>query len=285
MRSPLKSQQLDFATRIVVAGLLILIAFGGRANAVIVTNFNESGTTVNGYQDDFDGDTLNPDWLLLDGAGDDGPSLFTLSGAGTLILNPALSDPNKLLYNPVSGYDNAAHEILALIRVVTDPAGEFDGFRGGLTVASDIGGGQGINLLFREPGQNGTGYHFNLLDDLVAWGDATNPLLGGDTWREGEYKWLRLVQNSNGDNLAKIWDAGTTPEPANFDLAWQGRGRFGLAGLTTNSNGGQAVLEVDYVLIKADGLPSISVAVPEPASALLAGSGVGAALLARRRRT
>jgi hypothetical protein len=177
------------------------------------------------------------------------------------------------------------HEILALVRIVSDPAGEFDGFRGGVTVASNIGDGQGINLLFREPNQNGNGNHFNLLDDLRAWGPSTDPNIGGDAWVEGEYKWIRLLQNSSGTNFAKIWDAGTTPEPVNFDLSWSQRNRSGLAGLTTNSIAGQAVLEVDYVLIKADGLPPITVAVPEPGSALLAGCGASATLLARRRRT
>jgi hypothetical protein len=275
---------LHFATRITAAALASLLALGGNSNAVIVNNFNESGTTVNGYQDDFDGDTLNPDWLLFDG-GANGPGIFMLSGTGSLMMNPALGDPNKLLYNPIAGYDNLVHEILALVRIVSDPAGEFDGFRGGVTVASNIGDGQGINLLFREPNQNGNGNHFNLLDDLRAWGPSTDPNIGGDAWVEGEYKWIRLLQNSSGTNFAKIWDAGTTPEPVNFDLSWSQRNRSGLAGLTTNSIAGQAVLEVDYVLIKADGLPSITVAVPEPGSALLAGCGASATLLARRRRT
>jgi hypothetical protein len=260
-----------------------MVAFAFRASAVIVSNFNESGKTVNGYQDDFNGDTLNPDWLLFDG-GANGPGIFMLTGTGSLMMNPAAGDPNKLLYNPIAGYDNSVQEILALIRIVTDPAGEADGFRGGATVGSNLGDGQGINLLFREPNQNGNGNHFNLLDDLRAWGPSTDPNIGGDTWVEGEYKWLRLLQNSNGINFAKIWDAGTTPEPTNFDLSWSGRGRTGLAGLTTNSIGGQAVLEVDYVLIKADGLPSITVAVPEPAGALLLGAGAGALLSVRRRR-
>jgi hypothetical protein len=275
---------LHFATRITAAALASLLALGGNSNAVIVNNFNESGTTVNGYQDDFDGDTLNPDWLLFDG-GANGPGIFMLSGTGSLMMNPALGDPNKLLYNPIAGYDNLVHEILALVRIVSDPAGEFDGFRGGVTVASNIGDGQGINLLFREPNQNGNGNHFNLLDDLRAWGPSTDPNIGGDAWVEGEYKWIRLLQNSSGTNFAKIWDAGTTPEPVNFDLSWSQRNRSGLAGLTTNSIAGQAVLEVDYVLIKADGLPPITVAVPEPGSALLAGCGASATLLARRRRT
>ena len=273
----LKSRHVPFTA---ITAALAIIASAASAHAVIVTNFNESGTTVNGYQDDFDGLTLNPDWFHFDGGGN-GPGVFTLTGGGTLLMNPAAGDPNKLFYNPLTVYSDAVQEILALIRVVTDPLGESDGFRGGVTVGSNNFDGQGINLHFREPGQNGNGYHFNLLDDLRAWGPSTDPNIGGDTWAEGEYKWLRLLQNSNGINFAKVWDAGTTPEPTNFDLSWTGRGRLGLAGLVTNSIGGQGVLEVDYVLIKADGLPPINVAVPEPGNVLLLSLGSG--LLALRR--
>ena len=259
--------------------LLAALAFAEPVQALIFNNFSEFNTTVNGYQDDFNGNTLNPDWFLYNGGGS--PSLFTLSGTGSLIMNPAAGDPNKLLYNPVSGYDNNVQEVLALIRVNTDTAA-VDGFRGGVATVSNTSDGQGINLLIRQPGQNGNGNHFNLLDDARAWGPSTDPNTGGDTWAVGQYMWLRLSQDAFGNNSGKIWPAGTTPEPAAFDLNWSGRGRSGLAGLTTNSINGAGVFEVDYVLIKAAGLPAIK-AVPEPSGALLLGL-AGGILAVRRRR-
>ena len=269
------------SVRAFAAGTLLLgtLCFTQTSNALLFTNFNEFGTTVNGYQDDFTGTALNPDWLLYDGGGN-GPGLFTLSGTGSLFMNPANGDPNKLLYNPASGYDNSVQEVLALIRVSTDGPNA-DGFRGGVASVSNPGDGQGINLLIRQPGQNGPGNHFNLLDDARAWGPFTDPNAGGDTWAVGQYKWLRLSQDAAGDNVGKIWDAGSTPEPAGFDLSWSGRGRAGLAGLATNSIGGAGTFEVDYVLIKAAGLPSIR-AVPEPSSALLLA--LAGALVGMRRR-
>jgi hypothetical protein len=66
--------------------------------AVLFSNFAEAGTTVNGYQDDFNGGTLNSSWVEIDGGNDDGP-LFQLSGIGSLTMLPAAGDPNKLLYN------------------------------------------------------------------------------------------------------------------------------------------------------------------------------------------
>jgi hypothetical protein len=259
--------------------LLYALAFTGPVEALIFNNFSEFGTNVNGYQDDFNGTTLNPDWLVYNGGGS--PNLFTLSGSGSLIMNPAAGDPNKLLYNPASGYDNSVQEVLALIRVNTDTAA-VDGFRGGVASVSNTFDGQGINLLIRQPGQNGPGNHFNLLDDARAWGPNTDPNSGGDTWAVGQYLWLRISQDATGTNFGKIWAAGTTPEPANFDLTWSGRGRSGLAGLTTNSINGAGVFEVDYVLIKAAGLPSIK-AVPEPSGALLVGLAGGIVGLRRRR--
>jgi hypothetical protein len=259
---------------------LALVGFSSVAQAVLFRNFSEFGTTVNGYQDDFNGTTLNSSWTEFNAAPAD-PAHFTLTGTGSLMMHPANSDPNKLLYNPAGGYDTTTQNVLALIRMTTEGP-NIDGGRGGVTAVSDAGIGQGLNLHFRQPGQNGNGNHYNLLDDLRAWGPSTDPLIGGATWVTGEYMWLRLVVDASGTPFGKIWPAGNTPEPANFDLVWGPRGRAGLAGLVTNSIAGANEFEVDYVLIQAAGLPSIAV-VPEPATGML-GLAAAALGLARRRR-
>ncbi|HWB05836.1 MAG TPA: PEP-CTERM sorting domain-containing protein [Verrucomicrobiales bacterium] len=258
---------------------LALISFSPASRAVLFSNFNEFGTTVNGYQDDFNGSTLNPGWMEFNASPADPPH-FTLSGT-SLMMHAANSDPNKLLYNPAGGYNSTTQNVLALIRMTTEGP-NIDGGRGGVTAVSDAGIGQGLNLHFRQPGQNGNGNHYNLLDDLRAWGPATDPFLGGATWVTGQYMWLRLVVDPSGTPFGKIWPAGNTPEPAGFDLAWGPRGRVGLAGLVTNSIAGANEFEVDYVLIQADGLPSIGV-VPEPTTGML-GLAAAAMGLARRRR-
>jgi len=261
---------------------LALASLSPAARAVLFTNFNEFGTTVNGYQDDFNDRALNPDWLEIDGGIDD-PSHFSLSGLGTLQMHAALEDPNKLLYNPAGGYNTTTQNVLALIRMTTEGPNN-DGGRGGIAAVSDAGNGQGLNLLYRQPNQNGPGNHFNLLDDLRAWGPFTDPGAGGPSWVIGEYQWLRLVVDPSGVPFGKIWPAGATAEPADFNLIWDGRARAGLAGLTTNSIGGANEFEVDYILIQAGGLPSIAV-VPEPATGMLGLVGVAALGLARRRRS
>ncbi|MGI8603165.1 MAG: PEP-CTERM sorting domain-containing protein [Verrucomicrobiales bacterium] len=270
------SLSLRFSRSTAVSVLFSAFALAGTAQGVLFSNFNESGTTVNGYQDDFDGASLNPDWLEFDGNGDDG-TLFALTGNGSLTMFPANGDPNKLLYNPATPYNSTVQEVVALIRVEIDSPGDTDGFRGGVTTTSDTFTGQGFNLHFREPGQPGGSpfnNHFNLLNDQVAWG----PFSAGDDWTVGNYKWLRIRRELNGDGFndvfGKVWDAGTSPEPAAWSITWDHDNfRAGLAGLATNSISGQGQFEVDYILIKADDLPSIDV-VPEPSSALLLGLAV-----------
>src|SRR5678809_1087668 len=63
---------------------------------------------------------------------------------------------------------------------------------------------------------------------------------------------------------AKIWVAdGTQPEPANWQLSWDytpaNPTRSGYAGITASS-GSPFQFDVDYFLVKAAGLPSITVA-------------------------
>lgn len=266
----------------VLAAASVLCVQQSASAALMFFNFDESGNTVNGYQDDFEGAALDPGWTEV--GGDPAPN-FSLSGSGSLLMQPAQNDPNKLLYNPAGGYSNTSQNVLALVRVLVDPAGESDGFRGGVAAVSDPVSGPGHNLHFREPGQNGPGNHFNLLDDGRAWGPNTDPTAGGEGWTDMQYKWLRLVSDGNFVQ-GKIWDAGTDPEPADFDLTWDAPdpSRTGLAGLVTNSVGGQGVFEVEYVLIQAEGLPQIQVlAVPEPAAlGLLGVAGLG--LVGRGRR-
>ena len=64
------------------------------------------GTAVNGFQDDFEGTTLNPNWVVR------GMPVFSVSG-GSLRGTSTAGDPNHLLYE-AGGHDNIT---LALVRV------------------------------------------------------------------------------------------------------------------------------------------------------------------------
>jgi hypothetical protein len=215
------------------------------------------GQTVNGYQDDFEGATRNPNWIAA------GLDLYQQAD-GVLKVPTIPDDPNHLLYQ-APGYDDAAQEVLARIKINAFTAG--GGSRAGVAVASNPQAthpGEAINLLFIDFDLGGVaGPQFRLLNDWVAWGPTPPP--EWRSWRTNTWYWLRLRQTSStgANNISgKVWlGDGTVPEPAQWQLTWTQAGRTGFAGIQGPS-GGATDFEVDYVLIKATGLPSIQVAGP-----------------------
>jgi hypothetical protein len=144
--------------------------------------------------------------------------------------------------------------------------GSGDPPRAGVSAATDTATSQGINLMFRDepnPGQR----HFEFLDDTRAWGTEF-----ASAWQNNTWYWLRLRHEPNAasqgganDVFGKIWLAdGSQTEPAAWQMTYDytpGRtARTGFAGLAATSTSGTAEFDVDYVLIKAAGLPNIVVA-------------------------
>ncbi|MBN2507855.1 MAG: lamin tail domain-containing protein [Verrucomicrobia bacterium] len=214
------------------------------------------GTTVAGFQDDFEGDSLNPNWAVR------GQNVYSVSG-GLLHVSSATGDPNHLLYE-LAGYDTSIQEVLARIRVTSFGSG--DPARAGVAACVEIGTSQGINLHFRDepnPGQR----HMEFLDDAREWAVEY-----GLSWQNHAWYWLRLRHEPNAasqgglnDVFGKIWLAdGTQAEPSAWQMAWNytptRSARTGCAGIAAGSLGGVSEFDVDYVLIKASGLPSIWVA-------------------------
>lgn len=217
---------------------------------------SDVGATVSGYQDDFDGGSLNPNWVVH------GANVFSVSG-GMLHVTSTAGDPNHLLYE-LGGYNNSVQEVLARIRM--NNFGSGDPPRAGISAVTDTGTSQGMNLMFRDEPSLGQ-RHFEFLDDTRAWGTefALN-------WQNNTWYWLRLRHEPNAasqggvnDVFGKIWQAdGTQAEPAAWQMTYDytpGRAaRIGFAGIAATSTSGTAEFDVDYVLIKAAGLPSIVVA-------------------------
>ncbi len=217
----------------------------------------EVGTVVNGFQDDFNGTTLASGWIRA-GSADD---VFTV-GDGVLHVATANGDPNHLVYSGAT-YDPQVQEVLVRMRVLQFGTG--DAARGGVAVAVDPTLGVGINFHFRDGAMEGqTGKHLSFLDDFRAWGPGY-----GFSWQLNTWYWVRLRQDPGAtiggvtaDMFAKIWPAdGTTAEPTTWQT-WNYGGRSiltGLAGIAAGSSAGTAEFDVDYVLIKAAGLPQITV--------------------------
>jgi len=237
------------------AGLLLLPLFTAPAQPLVPL---DAGTTVNGYQDDFDGTALKPGWAVL------GANAYSVANGMLHVSTPA-GDPNHLLYQ-VAGYDNSVQEVLARIRVTNFGTG--DGPRGGIATVVDPNASPagGIDLHFRD---ENLGRHIEFLDDLRSWGTEYYP---SPAWQNNVWYWLRMRHEPNAasqgganDVFGKIWLAdGSQAEPA----AWQNlydyiptrSARTGYAGIVAGSSGGTSEFDVDYILIKAAGLPSIVVA-------------------------
>src|ERR1700733_10854289 len=71
--------------------VLWVLSIGGFAALAQELVPSDVGTTVNGFQDDFDGSSLNTNWVVA------GDNVFSVSG-GLLHVNSAAGDPNHLLY-------------------------------------------------------------------------------------------------------------------------------------------------------------------------------------------
>ena len=224
----------------------------------------EIGTPVNGFQDDFDSLTRDPRWLPI------GPDVYFQS-AGLLNVSAGGSDPNHLLFADPS-YQGVGEEILARVRFSN--ASTHDGAYLGLAVgvptnslSQTIRGGMNLLLLNANAYGGPPSRHARLLNDYVAFG---NPI--SFPWQANTWYWLRLAQAPDSgagqpDVFAKLWLAdGDTPEPANWQASWDyypgyPSARTGYAGFRAgvlNPANTVADYQVDYVLIKASGLPLIT---------------------------
>jgi len=219
----------------------------------------EQGQVIDGFQDDFNASTRNPNWTVCGAGGD-----HYMQADGVLTVTVQDGDPNHLLYN--ASYDRKIQEVVARIRMPTVWSG--NEARAGIGTVVTPSSSQGIDLLFRNTTQNGiTGGQLELLDDLVAWGPVGLPF----PWKANTWYWMRLRHepDANGktsDVFAKVWPSdGVTPEPGPWQLSWAYSPPLpldtGLAGITATSvsAAGQGAFQIDYILIKASQLPSITV--------------------------
>jgi len=236
----------------------VRIHAGGLPPSGPVGQPTELGQTITGFQDDFTGPTRDPNWKVRGPGGD-----YYQQANGLLRVSTRSGDPNHLLYE-APGYHTNIQEVLARVRITA--FGVNDAARAGLGVGVATNNSQGINLHFRNFLQdNVAGRQFKLLDDARAWGPAG---LKTD-WETNQWYWLRLRQDPNAaggtdDVFGKAWLAdGKVAEPTDWAMKWNyiptRTVRNGFAGITACSIDGIGTFEVDYILIKAEGLPSIQV--------------------------
>ncbi|HNQ88112.1 MAG TPA: DUF5010 domain-containing protein [Verrucomicrobiota bacterium] len=215
----------------------------------------EIGSTVRGWQQDFAG-VLGTNWIRLGGE----PGGFTQAG-GLLSVAGADAAGQVLLAN-LPGSASAIQEVLARVRVVS-VAGS-NTVLGGLTMAFDTNHVRGIDCRFRIAASGAPG--FVMQGKGVSGESAFN-----FEWTTNRWYWLRVRHQTNAlanasDVLARIWAAdGETPEPSAWTGWWDyhpaSPARAGLPGLAVGA-GDQGVLEFDYFLVKAEGLPEVATRLP-----------------------
>jgi len=251
----------------------------------------EIGTTVNGYQDDFFGPALDANWLGTPGSIAESGQAFTQIGSGVggyLQVGKANREAPTLQYRPAGGYDLINQEVLARVLLTGVPSDTTSGdaLKGGVGVSGHVvTSDAGIYALFRNTTYATPGgfplRHAQFLRPSLAWGpgfytDDTDTT--AFTWSNDTWYWIRLRQefSSTGpDALAKMWLAdGDTPEPETWGGRWDfastiegmRQGHAGIVAGSTRAFAGDGnapipgeFMNVDYVLIKATGLPSIVV--------------------------
>ena len=248
-----------------VFGDVVPIGGGGAFVSFQTKPPEELGQTLNGFQDDFNGPTRDPNWVAVGPGGD---CYFQTNGV--LQVYASKGDPNHLLYMG-PGASNNVQEVLVRIRVVN--FGNTDFARAGIGLgvntnvpARDTNWG-GINLLFRNlfyEDRPAPAQHFKLLDDLRAWGPPAPAI----PWNLYKWYWMRLRfdptdPTSTNAVFGKVWAAYGEAEPADWQLTWpkatlKAPARAGYAGIAACS-GWLGYFEVDYILIKSASLPLITV--------------------------
>jgi hypothetical protein len=235
-------------------GLVMLSGFKAGAQYAFPA---DAGTMVNGFQDTFSDTTLGTNWVVC-GAND----YYVLGGALHVVTDG--SGPSHLLYE-LPGYDRTIQEVLARVRVLSFP---FGGYAGGVAVGLEARTSEGIDYGLRRDGSEGqSGNYLGFLDD------SAGSVAGQEfAWQMDQWYWLRLRQEpnaapegGNNDVFAKAWLAdGNTAEPPGWQTMWDYTPSInplpcaGFAGISASPNT-TAEFEVDYILIKAGGLPVIQV--------------------------
>lgn len=220
----------------------------------------EAGQELHGWQQDF-AEPLDAGWTTV---GE--PDAFRHAG-GVLQVGPVM-EGSTVLVSPVALDPAGSAEVLVRLRAVVLPAG-FD-WLGGVAMGIEPDGNDGFEAV---PGRNRNGAtQLGLLDSAR----TTGPVAAVG-WTTNRWYWLRVKHERNPltshpDLFARLWPAdGETPEPVqwhiwrdSFPAAPAAGGGVGLAAR-------QGVLEVDWLLLTSDALPTVVARPPalKPAHAWL----------------
>jgi hypothetical protein len=230
---------------------------------------SDTGSWVEGFQDGFNRAEMNPNWVTYSQVTGLGGLPVWQQTNGLLQVNPpsrALNFPNYLLLQG-QGYDPVRQEVLARVRWRGATSRVLMGLCASVESTSPV----------VSPPREGV-YWRNLLNNAgFAASKSRYSPLDARIISTNQWYWLRLRHDRSStpggaDLFGKIWRAdGMEPEPEAWN-SWdyfpsatnqEFRGYAGISGTLRNTLGD--AFEVDYILIRAAGLPMTRVAPDGPA--------------------
>lgn len=214
----------------------------------------EAGSECPGWQESFTTDTASH-WDLSDTE----TSPFLVSN-GLLAIRH--TQPAHVYALPLTLADATDMELLARMRVTAAPA---PGPLGGLAVSATSNPESGFQFHWIKGPDH---------DHSVGLRSSTSTQapMAMFAWETNRWYWIRLRHQTNSvtgypDLWARIWQAdGETPEPVGWNLHWDyfpnQSACYGRPGFVTGTVPGGAV-ECDYLLVKQNDLPRITVTLPQ----------------------
>jgi PKD repeat protein len=186
------------------------------------------------FSDNFNDNSIGPAWAFIGGT-------WSESGGVLAQTSSANGDPRKAIISNAGLINNQNYVITAKVRI--DSWADGDYARGGVSLFSNTGDGNGYNLVFHNDHNT-----VQWLDDRVAWGPSYT-----FSWSTGTWYWFK-IKSESGTLYGKVWQDGS-PEPATWPYTWARSGRTGYPALNGGSSNGVSSATVSFDDVTACTLP------------------------------
>ena len=197
--------------------------------------------------DNFNGNGIWSGWTLIGGTWSESSGVLAQTSS-------ANGDPKKAILSNAGLFNNQDYEITVKVRIDSWVDGDYA--RGGVSLFSNTGDGNGYNLVFHNDHNT-----VQWLDDHVAWGPSYT-----FSWNTGTWYWFKMKSES-GTLYGKVWQDGSS-EPAIWSYTWVRSGRTGYPALNGgSSNGGSSsTVSFDDVTVCSPPIPPVADFIGTPTS-------------------
>jgi PKD repeat protein len=177
------------------------------------------------FSDNFNDNSIGPAWAFIGGT-------WSESGGVLAQTSSANGDPRKAIISNAGLINTENYVITAKVRIDSWVDGDYA--RGGVSLFSNTGDGNGYNLVFHNDHTT-----VQWLDDHVVWGPSYT--FG---WSTGTWYWFKMKSES-GTLYGKVWQDGS-PEPVTWPYTWARSGRTGYPALNGGSSDGVSSATVSF---------------------------------------